>query len=192
MCIWKCNCLQTSYFTLGEHQLWTIVQFIDHATKMYQKMMIFSKWITTWLNIGRNRSNKDQIMGKVFTILHFFPFKLMHATTCNWDPTNEDRLFKNTHFKHCKDSYFWGDFLDMIYFEGGLETNIYIIIYCNILLSKYFSNVSKLWWKHITSAPLSVKYSCIMSMKICVISLHLCSNLLENLEFKHKDLECAW
>jgi hypothetical protein len=66
-----------------------------------------------------NRSNKDQIMGKVFTILHFFPFKLMHAITCNWDPTNDDRLFKNTHFKHCKDSYFWGEFLDMTYFEGG-------------------------------------------------------------------------
>jgi hypothetical protein len=43
----------------------------------------------------------------------------MHAITCNWDPTNEDKLVKNTHFKHCKDSYFWGEFLDMTYFEGG-------------------------------------------------------------------------
>ncbi len=49
----------------------------------------------------------------------FLPFKLMHAITCNWDPTNEDKLVKNTHFKHCKDSYFWGEFLDMTYFEGG-------------------------------------------------------------------------
>jgi len=90
------NILFHPWFTLGEHQLWTIVQFVDHAAKMYQKMMIFSKWITTWLNIGRNKSNKDQIMGKVLTILHFFPFKLMHATTCNWDPTNEDRLLKHS------------------------------------------------------------------------------------------------
>lgn len=71
------------------------------------------------MNIGRNRLNKGQIMQKVLTILHFFPFKLMHATTYNWDPTNEYRLLKNIHFKHCKDSYFWGDFLDMTYFEGG-------------------------------------------------------------------------
>jgi len=46
--------------------------------------------------------------------------------TCNWDPTNEDRLFKNIHFKHCKDSYFWGDFFDMTYFEGG-SLNKYLL-----------------------------------------------------------------
>jgi hypothetical protein len=47
--------------------------------------------------------------------------------TCGmfWNESNEDNTFNLTFIKHNKDLYFWGDPLNMTYFEGD-SLNIYL------------------------------------------------------------------
>jgi hypothetical protein len=42
-----------------------------------------------------------------------------------WNESNEDKIFNLTLIKHYKDFYFWGDPLNLTYFEGG-SLNIYL------------------------------------------------------------------
>jgi len=42
-----------------------------------------------------------------------------------WNEYNEDEIFNLTLIKHYKEFYFWGDPLNMTYFEGGY-LNIYL------------------------------------------------------------------